>query len=76
MLDYKTANNRKFGEAEVYVDGEWKTTLNCFSAGGWNNNNVVLIIDEKEATEHTVEIRMKEGQEDKTFTILCFGYTE
>lgn len=76
MLNYKTANNQKFGEAEIYVDGELKTTLNCFSSGGWNNNNVVLIIDEKEAAEHTVEIRMKEGQEGKTFTILCFGYTE
>ncbi len=76
MLDYKTANNKKFGEAEIFVDGELKMTLNCFSAGGWNNNNVVLIIDEKEAAEHTVEIRMKEGQEDKSFTILCFGYTE
>ena len=76
MLNYKTANNQKFGEADIFVDGEYKMTLNCFSAGGWNNNNVILIIDEKEAAEHTVEIRMKEGQEDKSFTILCFGYTE
>ena len=76
MLNYKTANNQKFGEAEIFVDGELKMTLNCFSGGGWNNNNVILVIDEKEAAEHTVEIRMKEGQEDKSFTILCFGYTE
>ena len=76
MLNYKTANNQKFGEADVFVDGEYKMTLNCFSAGGWNNNNVILIIDEKEAAEHTVEIRMKEGQEEKSFTILCFGYTQ
>jgi len=76
MLNYKTANNQKFGEADIFVDGEYKMTLNCFSGGGWNNNNVILVIDEKEAAEHTVEIRMKEGQEEKTFTILCFGYTE
>jgi hypothetical protein len=76
MLNYKTANNQKFGEADIFVDGEYKMSLNCFSAGGWNNNNVILIIDEKEAAEHTVEIRMKEGQEDKSFTILCFGYTD
>ena len=62
--------------ADIFVDGEYKMSLNCFSGGGWNNNNVILIIDEKEAAEHTVEIRMKEGQEDKTFTILCFGYTQ
>ncbi len=76
MLNYKTANNTKLGEAEVYIDGELKMTLNGFSGGGWNNSNVILIIDEKEAKEHTVEIRMKEGQEDKAFTILCFGYTD
>jgi hypothetical protein len=76
MLNYKTANNQKFGEAEIYVDGELKMTLNCFNSGGWNNNNVILVIDEKEAAEHTVEIRMKEGQEDKAFTVLCLGYTK
>lgn len=76
MLDYKTANNTEFGEAEVFIDGELKMTLNGYSSGGWNNSNVVLLIDEKEASEHTVEIHMKEGQEDKSFTILCFGYTK
>ena len=76
MLNYKTSNSNSFGEAEIYVDGVPVMTLNGYSAGGWNNCNVVLLIDEKTAAEHTIEIRMKEGQEDKAFTILSFGYTE
>lgn len=73
MMNYKTGGN-EFGSAEVYVDGVLMTTLN--GAGGWNGSNVVLLIDEKERAEHRVEIRMAEGQEDKTFTIYAFGYTE
>ena len=73
LLNYKTGGN-EFGSANVYVDGELVTTLN--GAGGWNGSNVVLIIDEKEAAEHTVEICMADGQEDKAFTIYAFGYTK
>ena len=73
LLNYKTGGN-EFGTAEVYVDGALVTTLN--GAGGWNNSNVVLILDETVAAEHTVEIRMAEGQESKAFTIYAFGYTK
>ena len=73
LMNYKTGSGA-FGTAEVYVDGELAMSLN--GAGGWNNSNVVLLIDEKEAAEHIVEIRMAEGQEDKAFTIYAFGYTE
>ena len=44
--------------------------------GGGSSKATLISVDGKIAAEHTVEIRMKEGQEDKTFTILCFGYTE
>lgn len=73
LMNYKTGSGA-FGTAEVYVDGELAMSLN--GAGGWNNSNVVLLIDEGEAAEHIVEIRMAEGQEDKAFTIYAFGYTE
>ncbi len=76
MLNYKTSSSKEFGEAEIYVDGSLVMTINGYSSGGWNNCNVVLLIDEKEAAAHTVEIHMKEGQEDKAFTILSFGYTK
>ena len=73
LLDFKQAGN-ECGEADVYVDGNKVMTVN--GAGGWGNSNVVLLIDEKEAAEHTVEIRMAEGQESKNFTIYAFGYTK
>ena len=76
MLNYKTSSSQTFGEVEIYVDGTKVSSVNGYSAGGWNNCNVILLIDEKEAAEHTVELRMKEGQEKKEFTILSFGYTE
>ena len=73
LMNYKTGS-AAFGTAEVYVDGTLVKRLN--GAGGWNNSNVVLLIDDREAAEHVVEIRMAEGQEDKAFTIYAFGYTE
>ena len=73
LLNYKTGN-ASFGNAEVYVDGVLAMTVN--GSGGWGNSNVVLLIDEKEAAEHTVEIRMAEGDEGKAFTIYAFGYTK
>lgn len=76
LLNYKTANGADFGDAEVYVDGEKVMTLQGRTAGGWNNSNVVLVIDESTAAEHTVEVRMAEGHENKAFTILALGYTE
>ena len=76
LLNYKTTSSATFGSAEVYVDGALKMTLNGMISGGWNNSNVVLILDEEVAGEHTIEIRMVEGQEDKEFTILAFGYTQ
>ena len=73
LMNYKTGSGA-FGTAEVYVDGNLVKSLN--GSGGWNGSNVVLLIDEKEAAEHVVEICMAEGQEDKAFTIYAFGYTQ
>ena len=73
LLNYKTGGS-EFGTAEVYVDDMLVMTLN--GSGGWNGSNVVLLLDEKEAKEHRVEIRMAKGQETQSFTIYAFGYTE
>ena len=74
IMIYKNANNDSFGKAEVYVDKKLVNTYAGHEEGGWNNCMVVMIIDEKTATEHTVEIKMAAGEEDKAFTILAFGY--
>ena len=76
IMVYKNANNNSFGKAEVFVDGESKGTYAGHEEGGWNNCMVVMIIDEPSSSKHTVEIKPAAGQEDKSFTILAFGYAE
>lgn len=73
LLSYKKAG-ADFGNAEILVDGKVVTTLS--GAGGWGNAEVALILDEKEAAEHTVEVRMAAGEESKSFTVYAFGYTK
>lgn len=73
MLVYKSGSG--FGTASVYVDGEPAMTLNASEDGGWNNPITVLLINETEAAEHVIEIRMAEGNENKEFTIMAAGYT-
>lgn len=76
LLDFKTSNKDTFGKACIYVDGELVREVDGYSAGGWNNSNVILILDEKEVSTHTLEVKMAEGNEDKDFTILTIGYTD
>ena len=74
IMVYKNANNDSFGKADVYVDGKLQKTYAGHEDGGWNNCMIVMLIDEAEAASHTVEIKMAEGDEEKAFTILAFGY--
>lgn len=79
ILVYKNAGNwgsgASFGTADVYVDGK-KTKTYKGQNGGWNNCEVVMVLDESEAAEHTVEVRMAEGDEAKRFTICAIGYAK
>ena len=74
IMVYKNANNDGFGKADVYIDGKLQKTYAGHEDGGWNNCMIVMIIDEAVAGPHTVEIKMAQGDEDKAFTILAFGY--
>ncbi len=65
--------NENYGSAEVYVDGEKVATLDGCSSDGWNNPVTQVVYYQKDQGEHTVEIKMAEGDEDKRFQILCFG---
>lgn len=73
-----------FGAAEVYVDGvkikshadgNETQTFNGAKDGGWNDCVQEVIIDESTESEHTVEVKMASGDENKGFTILALGYT-
>ena len=76
IMVYKNANNDKFGKYEVYVDGKLQNSYAGHEEGGWNNCMIVMIIDEAEASRHTVEIKPAAGEEGKAFTILAFGYSK
>lgn len=79
VLSYKVQASymsEKFGVADVFVDGKKFASYDGAKAGGWNHCETVLIIDEKIARNHTVEVKMQEGFEDKGFTIVAIGIVE
>lgn len=78
ILTYKVQGSwqsEKFGTADVYVDGKKVDSFDGGAANGWNNCEARLIIDEKTAAKHTVEVKMAPGSETKGFTIVCLGYS-
>lgn len=76
LLVYKSSSQASFGKAEIYIDGEYVRTLASNQGGGWNNPYTVLLFKEDSPSLHNVEIKMAEGDEEKEFSILAFGYTE
>lgn len=79
LFVYKVQGNwmsEKFGQAEVYIDGKLFATYDGNKAGGWNNCETVLIINENVSSKHNVEVRMANGSENKGFTIVAMGYTK
>ena len=76
IMVYKNANSDSFGKADVFVDGKLQKTYAGHEEGGWNNCMIVMIIDEATSAKHTVEIKMAQEDQDKSFTILAFGYAQ
>lgn len=70
---YKEVNNDTYGRAEVYVDGELATNMAGKTSSGWNNPVAAFVFAEDASAEHTIEIRMAQGEEDKAFDLLAFG---
>ena len=68
LIAWKAAAEDTYGTAEILVDGKVKATLKGGS-GKWGQSEVVLVLDGKEAAEHTVEIRVVE--EGKRFTVTA-----
>ena len=71
---YKEANNKDFGTAEVFVDGEKVYTITSNTESGWYNPVPVRVYRGSECKTVKVEVRMQEGQEDKLFYLLALGY--
>lgn len=74
LFVYKSAGG--FGIADVYVDGKLSGTLDGSQGGGWNNAMTALLINEADAAEHVIEVKMSPGDENKEFTIMAIGYTK
>ncbi len=70
---FKDTVDSRYGTAEVYVDGEKVYDLEGNSEDGWNNPATSMVYTSRESAEHTVEIRMKEGDEEKRFAVLALG---
>lgn len=68
------AGNR--GKCEVWVDGRLMKTLPGQADNAWGNIVTEAIEIGSETALHRIELRMAEGDEDKTFTILDIGYVE
>lgn len=66
---YKQMKDTSWGSAEVWVDGVRKATLPGYDAGAWGNIQTQLITFSDKGS-HTIEIRMAEGQEGKSFQLL------
>ena len=68
LVAWKAAAEDTYGTAEILVDGRVKATLKGGS-GKWGQSEVVLVLDEQEAAEHTIEIRAVE--QGKRFTVTA-----
>ncbi|GIP43545.1 hypothetical protein J45TS6_20040 [Paenibacillus sp. J45TS6] len=73
IMVFKDSGNEDFGTASIWVNGRQVRTADPHKVN-WTHCNAILLYDEQETDEHTVEIRMEDNQENKRFTILGFGY--
>ncbi|NLO09649.1 MAG: SGNH/GDSL hydrolase family protein [Clostridiales bacterium] len=76
LIVYKSNSQASSGKVDVYIDGELTKSILGNQGGGWNNPYTMLLLNEDSPANHNVEIKMAEGNEEKEFTILAFGYTE
>jgi hypothetical protein len=49
------------------------TNLSGNTSEGWGNPKTAFVFNNNESAEHTIEIKMAEGDESKEFAILGFG---
>lgn len=74
FLVYKEANNADYGTADIYIDGEKVYTIDSNTESGWYNPVPVRVYRGTECKNIKVEVRMQEGDEDKSFYLLAIGY--
>lgn len=73
ILVYKDSGSSEFGKANIYVDGCLVVTADPHE-NNWTHCNPVILYQNEASGEHQIEIRMVPEDQDKSFTILGFGY--
>ena len=71
LVAWKASADSAFGTAEILIDGKIVKTVKG-GEGKWGQSEVVLVLNEKEEAEHTLEIRVTE--EGKKFTITAVSF--
>lgn len=75
LIVAKDSGSPLAGCIDAYVDGEKVRTVNPREVG-WTHCNALILFRNGERRQHHVEICMQNGDEEKQFTILGFGYVE
>lgn len=70
LIAWKAASEADYGEAEILVDGKSVMKLKG-GEGKWGQSEVVLVLDDAEAAEHTIEILVTDT--NKKFTITAIA---
>ena len=70
LVAWKATNSDIFGAADILIDGKKVMTVRG-GEGKWGQSEVVLVLDEREAAEHILEIKVTE--EGKKFTVTAIG---
>ena len=70
LVAWKATNNTAFGAAEILIDGKVVRTVRGAN-DKWGQSEVALVLDQQEAAEHTLEIRVTE--EGKKFTVTAIS---
>ena len=76
FIIYQCNKSKRFGTAEIYVDGELCSEVKSSASTGWNNPVAQLVFKSDELKTRRIEIKMADGNEDTYFGILGFGYTD
>ena len=68
---YQKYTNGTGGQYEVYVDGEYRATLDADFSGGWGNyGETVEVFSSDEKKVRRIEIKRKEGTAEGAFSIM------
>jgi hypothetical protein len=73
LIIYKDSASPQIGSANVYADGKQVLSINPHIIG-WTHCNALICFENEADMVHHIEVNMAEGEKDKGFTILGFGY--